>query len=353
MWVGVCKVSGLCLGIGCVFAFVILLIDADCVCMYAHMLELQGRNDVLERCVERQADALQRLQQQQQQHQPQHETAGRAQYFDPLSSSSGKVASHARHLAPPNENDDDHADDDNYDSSSDGFDSEPSALDQSPSRSCAGGDDDADDAAGDTAAREVQVDTTDALAGAAREALRIDPCAGDAAAHAVLLQRVLDSCLRRMCVQEQLLQIASSAAAPSASSASAATVNEKIVELQSGLIAAVAIAQSLIHDNAAIRADAAERDAQVVHLRHTSHAPQTTYITRCTSNVTRLPSHIVCSRVALQVVSAVAAFLHQHARDLDSLQTLAGARMCTEHQLHLSSYPGHQVTVHHVTPVIA
>ena len=68
-----------------------------------------------------------------------------------------------------------------------------------------------------------------------------------------------------MCAQEQLLEIALAAAAPSAvsSSASSSHMNEHIARLQDGLIAAVAVAQSLVHDNAAIEARAAERDAQV------------------------------------------------------------------------------------------
>jgi hypothetical protein len=91
------------------------------------------------------------------------------------------------------------------------------------------------------------VDTTDALAGAAREALRLDPNSGDAAANAFRLHTLLNSCMRRMQAQEQLLQ--SALAAPlhhppaSASHPSPAATpgksNDDIARLQDALFTAV------------------------------------------------------------------------------------------------------------------
>jgi hypothetical protein len=219
--------------------------------MYAHMLEMQERNNSLEKTVNQQASLLHQ--------QNQQRNTSRPVYFDPSIPSAAL---------------EDGADDDDAYSSSDGFeeesgsDSDDTGEDSSEKEGCGGSENDAGDAskqdgAGDSSKQHVRVDTTDALAGAAREALRIDPCAGDAAANAVLLQRLLKSCIRRMVAQEELLQTALSAAQPAERHVAPSDNQGDASRMRQAVVAAVQIAQSFIHDNAMIQAEAAERDAQV------------------------------------------------------------------------------------------
>jgi hypothetical protein len=207
--------------------------------MYAHMLEMQERNAVLEETIGQQAGQL-RL------HEQLRSTQANASH----------TAQPALPLHPESGNSDD---DDAHYSSSDGFESSSAGEEHSVENE-EGGDDEDESQGANTgkSSGSAHVDTTDALAGAAREALRIDPNSGDAAANAFRLQNLLKSCIRRMLAQEQLLQ-----AALNAPAATPGKSKDDIARLQDALVTAVAVAQSFIHDNAMMQADHAEKDAQV------------------------------------------------------------------------------------------
>lgn len=247
--------------------------QADRVCMYAHMLEMQERNATLEKIAARQAIELQ---QQQKQHPHQQQQHGSDRVAGPHVSS----AANAHATAADDEYSDD--DDGEYDdeggvSSSDGIEHTASEGDNAADQT--GSDSERE---GEGSAQPANVDTTDALAGAAREALRIDPSAGDAAASAFLLKRLLESCIRRMTAQEELLQHAMAAAQPvSTTSNHGESLEECVARLRGAVVGAVKVAHSFIHDNAMIQADAVERESQVcwgnaVELKNLKQ-------TRCTS----------------------------------------------------------------------
>jgi hypothetical protein len=203
--------------------------------MYAHMLEMQERNAALEQTIAQQA--------------------GQLRSHEQLRNTQTNAAHAAMPLHPDSGNSDD---DEAHYSSSDGFESSSAGDDDSVENE---GGDDEDGSQGAITGRSSgsnHVDTTDALAGAAREALRIDPNAGDAAANAFRLQNLLESCIRRMMAQEQLLHAA--LVAPAAMSGKS---DADIARLRDAMLAAVAVAQSFIHDNAMMQADHAEKDAQV------------------------------------------------------------------------------------------
>lgn len=214
--------------------------------MYAHMLDMQERNAALEQTVGQQAGQL-RL------HEQLRSTQANASH----------TALPALPLHPESGKSDDDDDGAHY-SSSDGFESSSAGEEHSVENEEGGDDEDVSQGANTgKSSGSAHVDTTDALAGAAREALRIDPNSGDAAANAFRLQNLLKSCIRRMLAQEQLLQ-----AALDAPAATSGKSNGDIARLQDALVTAVAVAQSFIHDNAMMQADHAEKDAQVARALH-------------------------------------------------------------------------------------
>lgn len=213
--------------------------------MYSHMLAMQQRIAELENTVARQPDELQLTHKHSQPQQPYAHNAGQSAHVGEYAAEGDDAGNY--------EFDED--DDDDSCSSSDGVESNDEEAEGESEN----------EPHGHTSTPQAPVDTTDALAGAARVVLRMDPNAGDASANAILLQRHLKSCVQRMCAQEELLQHALVAAQPvPPSSQNLDQVKQWVSQLQGALAAAVAVAHSFIRDNAVLQADAAEREAQVL-----------------------------------------------------------------------------------------
>jgi hypothetical protein len=300
------------LGVRCMGGLAVCLLwQADRVCMYAHMLEMQERNATLEKIAARQAIELQQQQKHHSQQQQQQHSADRLSLAGPNVLSAANAHAAAADDEYSDDDDGEYDDQEGSSSSSDGI--EHTASDGDNAADHSGSDSERE---GEGSAQPADFDTTDALAGAAREALRIDPSAGDAAASAFLLKRLLESCIRRMTAQEELLQHAMAAAQPvSTTSDHGESLEECVARLRGALVGAIKVAHSFIHDNAMIQADAAERESQVGGGSADEFENMTQ--TRCSSSTSAFD-------FVHQVVSAVAAFLQQHARDVDTLQSLAG-----------------------------
>jgi hypothetical protein len=241
--------------------------QSDYVCMYSHMLEMQEHNAALERMVAQQAVVLQQAKLPMQ-HVPQPQQHDSAR--DSLSDPNFQAALNAHTSVGDEVYASDVDDEQDSLSSSDGTeqdasDSDDEAAEQSRNNP---------NPAADSSIQPAPVDTTDAIAGAARAALRIDTSTDDAAANAALMQRLLSSCVQRMAAQEELLQQTMAAVQPFTTTYNhGETIEDSFGRLRAALINAVRVAHSFIHDNAMIQADAAERESQVGICKAAGDAP--------------------------------------------------------------------------------
>jgi hypothetical protein len=193
---------------------------------YAHMMEMQERLAAVERALEERGEVPQHRQQLQ-----------RPYHFE----ATGKPTNSSL------ENDDSPY------SSSDGFESaaysaDEDVADDKPHPPCADG---------EVSEQQTQLQTTEALAGAAREALRIDPSACDSAALAVRLQGLLAGSVKLILAQDELLQSVKPVEEPASS-------DSIVSRLRDSVVAAVSVARSFIQETAAVQAKLADREAQVI-----------------------------------------------------------------------------------------